>query len=180
MCWTLVVTHRIYTCGFNITHLIGIGWILCLTSRTFVRINFYRCTKYFNAHTTKEQLMPKKDLPAISPAETEILRLVWQLGRATVQQVTDALPHNRHITYATVQTLLRRLEKKGYLKHQCKSRAHVFSAAIEKEAVIKRSVMDFVDRLFAGDPIPLVHHLAKHGRLSTKDINRLKKLIDAD
>ena len=122
--------------------------------------------------------MTTKKLPAISPAETEILRLVWQLGQATVQQVCDALPEKRQITYATVQTLLRRLEKKGYLKHAIKGRAHVFQPAVEKETVIKRTVKDFVDRLFAGDPIPLVHHLAKHGSMNRADIDRLKKIVE--
>ena len=60
--------------------------------------------------------MTKRNLPSVSPAETEILRLVWQLDKATVQNVCDKLPAKRKITYATVQTLLRRLEKKGYLK----------------------------------------------------------------
>ena len=55
--------------------------------------------------------MYKKPLPALSPAETEILRLVWQLEAARVQQMCDALPADR--AYATVQTLLRRLEQKG-------------------------------------------------------------------
>ena len=58
--------------------------------------------------------MYKKPLPALSPAETEILRLVWQLEAARVQQMCDALPADR--AYATVQTLLRRLEQKGYVK----------------------------------------------------------------
>ena len=57
--------------------------------------------------------MTRKNLPALSPSETEILRLVWQLEKATVQEVCEKLPAKRKITYATVQTLLRRLEKKG-------------------------------------------------------------------
>lgn len=118
------------------------------------------------------------DLASVSPAETEILRIVWERGEATVQEVVDGLPSKRDITYATVQTLLRRLEKKGYLKHATRGKAHVFSAAARKEEVIARTVKDFLDRLFGGDPVPLVHHLARHGRLDAADIERLKKLVD--
>ena len=120
--------------------------------------------------------MTKKKLPALSPSETEILRLVWQLDKATVQDVCDKLPAKRKIAYATVQTLLRRLEKKGYLKHRIRGKAHVFFAAVKSENVIKRSVNDFLDRLFGGDPIPLMQYLAEHGKIDTDDIEKLKRL----
>jgi BlaI family penicillinase repressor len=120
--------------------------------------------------------MVRKNLPALSPSETEILRLVWQLSQATVQEVCDKLPARRKIAYATVQTLLRRLENKGYLKHDVRGKAHVFFAAVKKEHVVKRSVGDFLDRLFGGDPVPLMQYLAQHGKISADDIERLKKL----
>ena len=120
----------------------------------------------------------RENLPALSPSETEILRLVWQLERATVQEVCEKLPDKRKITYATVQTLLRRLEKKGYLKHAVSGKAHVFSAAVKREHVVKRSVGDFLDRLFGGDPVPLVQYLAEHGKISADDIENLKQLVD--
>ncbi len=120
--------------------------------------------------------MTQKKLPAVSPAETEILRLVWQLDKATVQDVCNKLPAKRKIAYATVQTLLRRLEKKGYLKHRIRGKAHVFFAAVKSENVIKRSVNDFLDRLFGGDSIPLMQYLAEHGKIDAGDIKKLKRL----
>ena len=120
--------------------------------------------------------MTRKKLPALSPSETEILRLVWHLGTATVQEVCDNLPARRKIAYATVQTLLRRLEKKGYLKHNIRGKAHVFFPTIKREAVIKRSVGDFLERLFGGDPVPLMQYLAEHGKIDADDIERLKEL----
>ena len=122
--------------------------------------------------------MARQKIPALSPAETEILRLVWQLSKATVQQVCDKLPGKRRITYATVQTMLRRLEKKGYIKHDIQGKAHVFFAAVKSEEVIKRSVGDFLDRLFGGDPVPLMQYLAEHGKIDAGDIKKLKKLIE--
>ena len=120
--------------------------------------------------------MTKKNLPALSPSETEILRIVWQLEKATVQQVSGKLPSKRKIVYATVQTLLRRLEKKGYLKHETSGKAHVFYPVVKSDDVIKRSVGDFLDKLFAGDAVPLMQYLAKHGKLKSEDIDKLKEL----
>jgi BlaI family transcriptional regulator, penicillinase repressor len=122
--------------------------------------------------------MPRKSLPALSPSETEILRLVWQLEPATVQVICEALPQDRSIAYATVQTLLRRLEKKGYVRHEVQGKAHLFSAAVKREQVIKRTVGDFVERLFGGDPLPLMLHLADHSDLKAKDLDDFKKLIE--
>lgn len=124
--------------------------------------------------------MARKNLPALSPSETEILRLVWQLGKATVQEVCNKLPARRKIAYATVQTLLRRLEKKGYLKHSNSGKAHVFSAAVKREHVVKRTVGDFLDRLFGGDPIPLMQYLAEHGKINADDIEKLKRLTSKE
>lgn len=122
--------------------------------------------------------MVKRIPPAVSPAETEILRIVWQLGKATVQNVCEKLPAKRKITYATVQTLLRRLEKKGYLKHRTQGKAHVFFAAVKSEDVIKRSVSDFLNGLFAGDPVPLMQYLAEHGKIDADGIEKLKELVN--
>ena len=119
----------------------------------------------------------KKKLPALSPAETEILRIVWQVGAGTVQDVCHELPPRRRIAYATVQTLLRRLEAKGYLKHEAKGRAHVFSPAARREDVVRRTVGDFVQRLYGGDPVPLMLHLAEGSKLGDEDIKRLRKLL---
>jgi predicted transcriptional regulator len=54
----------------------------------------------------------------------------------------------------------------------------VFCPAVRQEAVVKRTVLDFLDRLFGGDPRPLMQFLAADGRIDAKDIEELKKLID--
>ena len=121
--------------------------------------------------------MTKKKLRAMSPTETEILRLVWELNEATVQQIREKLPSDRSLAYNTVQTLLCRLEQKGYLKHRLKGRAHVFSALVKPREVIKTTVRDFLGRLFGGDPKPLVQFLAEDGKLDEEDIKRLREMI---
>jgi len=120
--------------------------------------------------------MTRHTRPAMSPAETEVLRLVWDSKEATVQQVYDALPINRKVTYVTVATLLRRLEEKGYLKHRVRGKAFVYTPSAKKEEVIKRTIGDFVQRLFGGNPVPLMQHLALHSEISDEEIEKLKHL----
>ena len=121
--------------------------------------------------------MGKKKLQAMSPTETEILRLVWQLNEATVQQIREKLPSDRHLAYNTVQTLLSRLEQKGYLRHRTEGRAHVYIPSVNSKEVIKTTVGDFLSRLFGGDPKPLVQFLAEDGKIDEEDIDRLRELI---
>ena len=122
--------------------------------------------------------MSKKKLKSMSPSETEILRLVWELNEATVQQILDRLPSDRKLAYNTVQTLLSRLEQKGYLKHRIDGKAHVYVPAVKQKEVIKTTVGDFLSRLFGGDPKPLVQFLAEDGKINEEDINRLRELIN--
>jgi predicted transcriptional regulator len=120
----------------------------------------------------------KKPQPSLSPAETEILQIVWKLDRAAVQQVLDELPKDRPIAYATVQTLLRRLEKKGYIVHTTEGKAHIFRAVVQKDKVLKSAVAGFLDRLFGGDAVPLMQYLAENKQITAGDIDRLKEILN--
>jgi BlaI family penicillinase repressor len=120
--------------------------------------------------------MTRRKRPPMSPAETEVLRLVWESRQATVQQVHDTLPANRKVTYVTVATLLRRLEEKGYLKHRVRGKAFIYTPAVKKEDVINRTIGDLVQRLFGGNPVPLMQHLALHSEITEEDIERLRDL----
>jgi predicted transcriptional regulator len=112
----------------------------------------------------------------MSPAETEVLRLAWRFQEATVQQVYEALPANRKVTYVTVATMMRRLEEKGYLRHRLRGKAFVYVPAAKEEDVIRRTIGDLVERLFGGNPVPLMQHLAQHSGITDEDIERLKEL----
>ena len=57
-------------------------------------------------------------------------------------------------------------------------KAHLFSTAIKRDQVVKRTVGDFVERLFGGDPLPLMLHLAVQSDLKPDDIEAIKRIID--
>lgn len=121
--------------------------------------------------------MSENELASLGAAEAEILKLVWELQEATVQQIWEKLPPERDIASATVQTMLRRLRDKGYLKSRVEGKAHVFSPAIKPERVISKSVGDLVNRYFSGDAVPLVMHLAKNRGIDNADLQRLQDLL---
>lgn len=124
--------------------------------------------------------MSKKQLASLGAAEAEILQLVWELKEATVQQIFERLPKDRGIAPATVQTVLRRLRDKGYLRSRADGKAHVFSPSVRPETVITKTVKDMVNRFFGGKAAPLMLHLAQSEKLGKDDLAQLRELLDND
>jgi predicted transcriptional regulator len=117
------------------------------------------------------------EMAGLGAAESEVLNIVWELKEATVQQIWAKLPPERPIASATVQTMLRRLRDKGYVKSRVEGKAHVFSPAVKREKVISKTVGDLVSRFFGGDAVPLVMHLAKSRQIDQEDLKRLQDLL---
>lgn len=116
--------------------------------------------------------------PGLSKGEIEVARVLWQLGEATVRQVHEAFPAERNIEFATVQTYLRRLETKGYIKTRLDGRVRVYAPRVRPTTVIRETVNELVDRLFGGDALPLVRHLIEDRGLTDDDLAELRTLID--
>src|SRR3954447_10238834 len=117
---------------------------------------------------------------ALSKSEMEVAQVVWRLGEARVRDVLDALPGDRGLDFWTVQTYLRRLKAKRYLRTRREGRADLYRPVVGRASVVRDMVRDFVDRLFAGDSLPLVQHLIDDGRgLSGAQIDELQRTLDA-
>ena len=89
--------------------------------------------------------------PALSRGELERARALWDLKHATVREVFETFPQLRGIDFTTVQTYLRRLEKKGYVNVKLDGRTRIYSPRVKPRTVIRETVDDLVDRLFAGE-----------------------------
>jgi BlaI family transcriptional regulator, penicillinase repressor len=119
--------------------------------------------------------MPKRPL---SKSELEISQIVWSLGNARVRDVVAALPAERGLDFFTVQTYLRRLKAKGYLKTRREGRADVYSPAVKPTSVIREITADFVNRAFGGEALPLMQHLIQDRGLSEREIEQLQNILD--
>ena len=118
-----------------------------------------------------------KQSPALSSAETEILRFVWQLEAVTVQQICDAISKDRPVHYATVQTLLRRLEKKGYVQHVKEGRAHVYAPLVGKQEATRFEIKNLVGRFFKDSHELLVLNLLEDKSIDAEELKRLSQLL---
>jgi BlaI family penicillinase repressor len=118
------------------------------------------------------------DRPALSKGEMEVARVLWELGSATVRQVHEALPAGREMEFAVVQTYLRRLEAKGYVHGHLEGRTRVYRSKVKAKTVIRDTIDDMLERLFAGETLPLVRHLIEDRPISDDDLAELRTLLD--
>ena len=117
--------------------------------------------------------------PALSKAEMEIAKIIWDLGEATVRQTCDALPKSRSLDFTTVQTYLARLETKGYLNSRKEGRVKVFRPKVRPKQVIREATDDFLNALFGGESLPLVRHLISDRKMSEEDISEIEAMLES-
>lgn len=116
--------------------------------------------------------------PTVAKSELEVAQIVWQLGAASVRQVLDALPADRGLDFKTVQTYLRRLEAKGYLRTRREGRAKIYVPRVRPKQVVREVVDDLLKLLFGGQSLPLFQHLIEDRGLSEADLEKLRALLD--
>ena len=117
------------------------------------------------------------DRPALSKGEMEVARVLWGLKQATVREVHESLPEGS-MEFSTVQTYLRRLDKKGYLRTKLDGRTRVYAPKVKPRTVIRETIDDMVERLFGGETMPLVEHLIEDRGIGTDEIAQLRELLD--
>ena len=105
------------------------------------------------------------------------MKIVWQKGQATVRDVYETLLERRKIAYTTVMTMMRVLERKGYVKARRENRAYIYRPAHAERQVLRSMVREFVDRVFNGSARPLLVHLVEDRRLSKDEIEELERLV---
>ena len=116
-------------------------------------------------------------VPRLSKLELQILEAVWTHGPSSVRQIQEAFPEHGRPAYTTVQTIVYRLEAKKAIRRTRKiGNAHIFEAAVSRDAVQRR----FVDELlamFGGRSQPVVAHLIERGKLTLDDVQEAEQLL---
>lgn len=121
--------------------------------------------------------MARKKTPTLTDGELRIMKIVWELGEATVNDIIEKLPEDSNLAYNTVLTMMRIMETKEYLKHEKKGRAHVYSPLISKTEARLQVINHMVDSFFNGSPELLVQSLIDDDKLEVSDIEKLKRMI---
>jgi predicted transcriptional regulator len=107
------------------------------------------------------------------------MEVVWDHDEVTVTQVRDELSQRRAVARNTIQTMIVRLEERGWLKHREEGRTFWYSASRPRTASLGAKVAQMVDRLFAGSPEEMVTALMEYRGLSADEADRIREMIDA-
>ena len=122
--------------------------------------------------------MARRQSPALTDAEARVMAVLWRLRSASVGDVVTALNQARAVTYSTVQTILRILEKKGYVTHDKVARAFVYRPVVDERQARRRALRHLVSRLFEGSPSLLVLNVLEDEEIDPTERERLRTLIE--
>jgi BlaI family transcriptional regulator, penicillinase repressor len=115
----------------------------------------------------------------IPDSELDVLKVLWDRGHATVREVLETLRDaGRQWSYATVATLLDRLERKGVVTSDRSELAFVYRPVITSEVVRQKRLSSLVDKLYQGEPGLLVLHLLKSHPLEPRQAKEVRALLE--
>lgn len=115
----------------------------------------------------------------LGDAELEALKVLWDHGALTVREVLMHLHEaGRRVAYTTVQTLLNRLEQKGYVKSDKSEFAYVYRAKLTRERLTRSRLKTLVKQLYDGAAGPLVLQLIRNEQFTADEVEELQQLID--
>jgi BlaI family penicillinase repressor len=121
--------------------------------------------------------MARRRSPTLTDGEARLMTVLWEKRAATVAEVVAALGARRAVNYSTVQTMLRILEKKGYVAHARSGRAFIYRPLIDQRQARRSALSHLTSRLFNGSPSLLVLDVLEDKRIDPAELERLKQLI---
>ncbi len=118
---------------------------------------------------------PRHESP--TPAELEVLRVIWERGSSTVRDVMSVLNRQRPRAYTSVMSLMNVMAEKGLLAAEPKGRALVYSARVSQAGTQSEIVKDLLNRVFDGSASALVTHLLAQAKPDSEELDEIRKTI---
>ncbi|NQT41421.1 MAG: BlaI/MecI/CopY family transcriptional regulator [Planctomycetes bacterium] len=113
--------------------------------------------------------------------QLQIMKVLWQVGSASVAEVHEQLGTERlgteRLAYTTVATMLRKMEDRHLVRHRQEQRRFIYQAAVPAQAVTQSMADDLVDRLFEGSLADTVSHLLQTREVGPQELDRLERMI---
>lgn len=115
----------------------------------------------------------------ITKAQEEILRTLWEVGEGVVTDVIDKLPEPKP-AYNTVSTVIKVLEKKGYVSHKVYGKTHVYYPIVSRDEYARNTIKISFNELFDNSLNQVVSFFVKEDKVSLKELEELKNFIEAE
>jgi BlaI family transcriptional regulator, penicillinase repressor len=113
----------------------------------------------------------------LTDLENAVMRVVWDAEPCSVEAVYEVVSRDRDLKETTVRTLLRRLEQKGYLRHESEGRAYLYRSTEQPRNLAARAVRQIIDRFCQGSVEELISGMVDGRMLSKAEIDSLEEFV---
>ncbi|WHY85877.1 BlaI/MecI/CopY family transcriptional regulator [Neobacillus novalis] len=118
-----------------------------------------------------------KEIPQISEAEYEVMKVIWNYEPISTPEVVEKLSNKSDWKPNTIHTMLARLVKKGALHARKDGRVFIYTSLVEKHEYVEQKSKSFLKQFFGGTLNSMVLNFIENDQLSNEDISELKKLL---
>ncbi|RYZ29741.1 MAG: BlaI/MecI/CopY family transcriptional regulator [Sphingobacteriales bacterium] len=115
-------------------------------------------------------------MPSLTKAEEEIMQIIWEREPCLVRDIIETLGQP-DIPHSTISSVVRILEKKGFVTHKAYGKTHEYRSAVSKEQYAQQNVKSLIQKYFGGSPKQLVNFLVQEHDLDLKELNDLMKSV---
>lgn len=117
------------------------------------------------------------NLPQISEAEFEVMKIVWKYAPISTNEITEKLTKTTTWNPKTIQTLIKRLVTKGALSYEKQSRVFVYTPLIKENEYIGQKSNSFLKQYYNGDITAMLCAFIENDKLSDTEIDSLRFLL---
>lgn len=118
-----------------------------------------------------------RELPQISEAEFEVMKVVWKYAPINTNEITEKLTQTTNWSPKTIQTLIKRLVSKKALTYEKQSRVFVYTPLVKEDEYIRRESNTFLNRFYDGNIISMLASYIEDDKLSEAEIDTLCSLL---
>lgn len=122
--------------------------------------------------------MVMKETARPTPAELEILNVIWEHGPSTVRFVNDRLNKDKLVGYTTTLKIMQLMAEKGLLRRDESQRSHLYGATAPRQQVQRQLVDRLLAQAFDGSALKLVMQALGGHQASPEEISRIRELLD--
>ncbi len=115
----------------------------------------------------------------LTKAEEQIMQILWKIKKGFVNDILEKLPDPKP-AYNTVSTIVRILEKKGFVAHKAYGKSHEYYPLLSKKEYTKKYFGNFMTNYFGNSYTALASFLAGDKNISISDLEEIKKLMDEE
>lgn len=118
-----------------------------------------------------------KQLPQISEAEFEVMKIVWKSAPISTNEITDRLTKTTSWSPKTIQTLIKRLVTKGALAYEKQSRVFVYTPQVAEHEYVHQESDTFLKRFYNGNISSMISAYMESNDISDSEIDTLRSLL---